>query len=97
MITSLSPSPHFLPDRQKIEQESGESRKENATNQRPLSCSLLSPVFSRLRIRVDTSHSVCGLAIMISPRSSVSPGLTVKSLRTWTPFLSLTVEKSVIR
>ena len=38
-----------------------------------------------------------GFSIRISPRSTVSPGLTVNSLRTWAPCPLLTVEKSLIR
>ena len=45
-----------------------------------------------------TIHGACGFSITISPRSRVSPGLTVKSLRICTPLSwSLTVEKSTMR
>ena len=39
-----------------------------------------------------TSHRACGFSIRISPRSRVSPGLTVKSLRIWSAHLGLGVE-----
>ena len=44
------------------------------------------------------AHHFCGFSIRMSPRSIVSPGLTVKSLRIWDPLsLTLLVEKSRIR